>query len=385
MERLQKFYFQAVNRDNRRVSGSVFAKEEMEAREKLRKQGLAIFSIEPFDEQKAKTPEGLNRFAFEGTNSDGKHIRGKIEAINPYEAYKKLRGEYNFTLNYLVNCNLSPDEKHQIIAEGIPPEYSKLFEEEAHKKREKKDEEENKIETVELSEEDKKQLSFYSSEITRLASEIRALLDNNRKYIKFEKRQEILRRIGLMERLKQSNSLEHLKSLVNKLITELADERIFIEEQVLPNSEKENIYFVKEALSNYSNSKKKDIKKSIAKINSIKIDTKKIKKTLSKQEIIKEIGYTIYCFFGFLLILMLILWTKNTIQTFFLGNKIFENMFLFKSQNLWKTTLLSLSNLITLSPFIFGRENLKLSTKIIFIVFTIFLNLMILTALPSLF
>jgi len=384
MERLQKFYFQAVDKDNHPLSGSVFAEDEKKAREKLKKKGLALFNIELFDESKAKTKEGLMSFEFEGTNPDGKPIRGQIEAINAYEAFKKLKRDYDFFLTSVVDANLNYEEKAKQIAKGIPEEWLRLYEEEsfAFKKKKKK----KKLEVVEISEKDKKELEFYSHEIGIMSQEIRELLEKSSDYLQRSEKESILKRLGLIERLRQSNAVDHLKNLTNKLIDQIADDKLFMEELLVSKEAQAKIDALKNEFKEYSVNKKKSLVNKALELNlAFNIDPRQLVVEVSKVRPLTQLGLIIYWIIVSLFCLMTILWIKNGLQIVFNKGNIFESVFIFKSLLLWLITAISFVNMMIFAPMVFSKKYFPLKSRLIFFGIALIANLAVVLFLPTFF
>ncbi len=384
MEQLQKFYFQAVDSDNHPISGSVFAENENKAREKIKKQGLALFNLEKFDESKAKTKEGLMLFEFEGTNKDGKPIRGNIEAINAYEAFKKLKLDYDFFLKSVVDANLNYEEKAKQIAKGIPDEWLRLYEEEsfAFKKKKKK----KKIDVIEISEKDKKELELLSHEIGIISQEIRELLEKSKNYLKRSEKEAILKRLGLIERLRQSNAVDHLKNLTNKLIDQIADDKIFMEELVTSKEEEAKIQALRGEFKDYSTKRKKSLNQKIMEINlNIGIDPRKLTVDVIKARPLTQVGMALYWILVSLFCLITIFWIKNGLQIIFQKGNISESLFIFKSLFLWLVTVISLVNMMVFAPMVFSKKYFTLKSRLIYFGVALIANILIILILPGFF
>ncbi len=384
MDKLQKFYFQAVDSDNRRISGSIFAENEQIAREKIKKQGLALFNIEKYDESKAKTKDGLMRFEFRGTNPDGKPVRGHIEAINAYEAFKKLKRDYDFFLTSVVDTNLNYEEKAKQIAKGIPDEWLRLYEEEsfAFKKKKKK----KKVETVEISEKDQKELEFYSHEIGIMSKEIRELLDKSSDYIERSKKEEILQRLGLLERLKQSNAVDHLKNLTHKLIDQISDDKLFIEELLVSEADKTKIEELKGEFKEYSTEKKKSLAQKALELNlAFNVDPRQLVVEVSKIRPITQLGLTAYWTIVSLFLLMTVLWIKNGLQIVLNQGNLTESLFIFQSLFLWLITAISFVNMMIFAPMVFSKKYFPIKIRLIYFGIALIANVAVILFLPAFF
>jgi hypothetical protein len=324
-------------------------------------------------------------FEFEGTNPDGKHVRGHIEAINAYEAFKKLKREYAFFLKSVVDTNLNYEEKAKQIAKGIPEDWVRLYEEEsfAFKKKNKK---KKKIEIVEISEKDRKELEFYSHEIGIMSKEIHELLDKSEDYLERSERENILKRLGLIERLRQSNAVDHLKNLTNKLIDQIADDKLFMEELLVSEADKAKIEALKGEFRNYSTSKKKSIASKALEINiAFNLDARQLVVGVSKARPLTQAGLIAYWTIVSLFCLMTILWIKNGIQIVFNNGNITESLYIFKSLFLWILTAISLVNMMIFAPMVFSQKYFPTKSRLIFFGVAIIANIAVILFLPSFF
>lgn len=384
MPNIKKFYFQAVDNDNRRISGSIFAESEEIAREKLKKQGLALFGIEEFDEAKSSTKEGLLSFEFEGTNPDKKHVHGKIEAINSYEAYKKLRKEYAFEITSIVDSSLDFEEKSKIIANGISEEFLQLYKEDSFTFKKDENKQKKKVEVVEMSEKDKKELEFYSQEIGIMSREIRALLERSGDYLKREEKRSILKRLGLIERLRQSNAVDHLKNLTNKLIDQISDDKIFMEEKMASEEENQIMDRLRGEFQEYSKSKKKNLASKAMEINlAFNINPRKLALNIYRTRPLVQFGFILYWAVVSIFLLMTVLWVKNGIQLIFFQENITESLYIFKSLLLWLITAISLVNMMVFAPMVFGDKKFSTKIRIIFFGVAFILNIGVALTLPA--
>jgi hypothetical protein len=382
----QKFYFQAVDNDSKRISGSIFAENEVQAKEKIKKQGLALFSIESFSSEKSKSETGMDTYSFQGTNTEGQHVRGKIEAVSDYEAYKKLRRDYEFEVTSIVSNNLDLEAKNKLIQSGISEDFKLRYKEDsfAFKKKKRK----KRIEVIELSAKDKKELAFYSSQITELAREIRNMLEKSEKYIDRDKKREILKRIGLLERLKRSNAIDHLKTLTNKLIDQIADDKIFMEKTMLSEQEKEERSKLKSNMQNYSKKKKKGIATKALEMSvtmDIDFDAKQLVVDISRVRPLTQIAMIFYWSVVSLSALMIMLWLKNGMQLILNQGNITEAAYIFKSLLLWLITSVSLVNMIVFGPMVFNKRTYTNKERYIYFGVAFILNILIILGLPKLF
>ena len=234
---MQKFYFQAVTQEGKQISGFVSAKSLDEARDKLRDGNMSILTLEePQDTMQSK--EGVKVFDFEATNEMHRLIRGTIESNSHYEAFKKLRLEYKLEVGYLVDSHLPHGEKEKQKLNGIAKELEDRLQIEIKmiERKEKKDKKKKKPvdEVAEAVEANEKKRQFIVEKIDSVLAEIVPLMEENSEYIDAHKKREIEERIDLLLRLKHSNSVEHLKSLAQRLLKQISSDEIFLKDANIP-------------------------------------------------------------------------------------------------------------------------------------------------------
>lgn len=291
-----KFQFDGVNPAGKKVSGFLFAEDEGQARDKLKNNGYAILNIIHFQEN-AAVDDILSNFEFRGKNKQGGFVQGTIQANDPYQAYKKLRGEYELELEYILPTGLSLKEKNELKQAGIDPEIVALYEEEfkGNKAQKAKDKAASKEQVKVLSTKRQKKMNFYKQTIEQTIVDVNDILRRLSTRIDHNKLRELQDRVDTLSRLRSSNSIEHLDSLVQKLFRELR--KIEQEDETLGEELKQMLSTSVTTLAERfeTGSKKLEIDISF-------IDADKLKKTIIDLRIVENISQTTFYFFFFLFV-----------------------------------------------------------------------------------
>lgn len=237
---MQKYYFEAVNRNNEKVTGYLFAETEAQARQKLNKNEMAVIMLQLYQED--PLAEGILRFEFEAVNSQGNKFQGEVEASDLYEAYKKLRKEHQFDVMYLVDKSEEEEIKSEKKAKGVPREILERFNEEEllspSSKTEKKEKKESSPKKQEKSkkldvilQENEEKMRFLQDQIGDIIEKVQGLVKKHEDFLKTDKKRHIWGELDRLARLKQSNSVDHLKNIILDLFNLLGTDDIFIEAQ----------------------------------------------------------------------------------------------------------------------------------------------------------
>ncbi len=381
-----RYHFVAVSSDGKKFSGTLWAESEDDAREKIFKRGLALFSIEKFTAKSAAVTEGFMQFEFEGTGADGKPVHGTIEAIDGYEAYQKLRKEYDFELKNVIDISASVEDREQYKKQGIPAEWVEQFNLTHKAKTENKQGKKKKADGPLLSPQDQAELLFYQEEIGRLTTEVLKLLDENEEFLDAPARRAILDRIGLLSRLRRSNAIDHLRELTKKILAQLNDDKLFIEAETLSEEKQLELAERRELFGTFSKDLNKKIISGIASISigMASIDTEKVKAQIIESDPLRKFIQIFYILVVTLLGLMMVFWGVNIVRllTSFSQN---STLFFFSSPILWLITGVSLIFTFGLFPVVYGWEHLSPKKKIIIIGILIAVVIVFLWISPMLF
>ncbi len=348
---MQQYYFQAVDESGKKVSGSVSAASEEVARESLKAKGLAVLSIELYDASKQQIAEGMKRFVFVGFDSEGKMSRGAIEAEDGYQAYKKLKTDFAMRVQ-----SLGEEGKKNMV---IDPSWEARYQEET-KKGISKTPAENKKEAeeggVKLSDKDLAEIAFYQERIGEIVQEVTAKIEMSKEFLNPEKRREIMERVNLLSRLRRSNAIDHLKKLTDKILKELNDDALFLDQEKLSEEQRQRLATQKEAITKTSQQFSQKLTEGLQNISFdlSGLDTKAIAKTVVKIDLPSQLGLTFYWTAAALFGLCVAFWVINSFRMF--GDNEAGILFFFNSSTLWFLT--GISGIISFAfvPLAFGRE-----------------------------
>lgn len=361
----QSFYFEAAGSDGKKIAGYIQANSISEARAKLGKRDLALFLVVPKEDRSMaatipvqdKTATSYERFEFLGTDKDEEVVTGTISAPDEGLAYKKLCLDYGYTLNYLVNLSWSESKQNKFKKQGIDPSLHEWFIKEV-KKEGRIHELGNVVESkedlkVRLSETQEKKLLVLQDQIGRIIVEVSNLLTQNEDILDKNKKREIEERLNLLSRLRQSNSIDHLKSLTDKLLGQIADDAIFMqrEGEALDTPELERR---KGVFKKFSADFDKKIRKQMKKVsvNAEFLDTNSLKKKIINLRPLYQIGVVFYATFLTFLVFALIFWIFNLFYLVVAEDITFSLRFL-KSLKLWFFTGLAAIVVTGFFPMVF--------------------------------
>lgn len=240
---MQKFYFQSVTAEGKQISGYISAQSEEEAHQKLKDSKLSVLTLEKRDV--SVHAEGISVFEFEAVNDQRKVVKGSIESVDMYSAYKKLKMNYKFDIKFIIPAGSSAEDKARLKELGVDPSFDTKLEIEL--KKEVKKAKKSKVTVVEDDEIEQvlkyreEEIGFMRDKIDSVLQEVIPLLEENVDYIDPIKQREIEERIDLLSRLKHSNSVDHLRNLTQKLLEELSSDQMFLNDTNLPVEMQEEI------------------------------------------------------------------------------------------------------------------------------------------------
>ncbi len=348
---MEKYYFEGVTPDGKTVSGSIEAETEEEARSKAAQSGVSVLSIGLFDEASpqaaAQTQPQTDKKVFEFTavDDEGADQNGTIEEASEYEAYKRLRSEYGFTITSLVPAGLSPLERVQYKEKGIPPEYEEKYKAENPepvKKEEPKKAQPKVDETEKILKEKEKEIAFIHEKVDEAIEKVTNLIQEYDQYLNFDKKREIQERIDLLSRLKQSNAIDHLKKLTDRLMAKLKDDTLFIEASKMEGMSQEDWEKSRTEFAQFSNKFADNLDKGFSEVQSLlaNVDTEKLKQQVEDVRLPRKLYIVTMYTFIFLFGLSACFWLWILAQTLISLEPSFTNYF-WQSGSMWYITFLS--------------------------------------------
>jgi hypothetical protein len=372
----QSFYFEAAGADGKKIAGHIIALSLEEARTKLRQRDLALFLVVPeaqkedVSSEKQFTADGkeFEKFEFLGTDKEGDVIAGKIGAPDEGLAYKKLCLDHGYELKYLISLSWSEEKREVFKKTGIDPSLHQWFLKEVRKEgriHELGNVVESKEELeVRLSETQEKKLLVLQEQIGRIIVEVSELLSKNEDILDKNKKREIEERLNLLARLRQSNSIDHLKSLTEKLLGQIADDAIFLQREGAeidtPELEKRKGVF-KKFSTDFDKKLRKQMKKVSVNVEFMNPET--WKKKVKKLKPLHNTGITFYAVFLSFFVFAILFWITNAVYVVF-ANDVNLSLEFFRSLKLWFFTGFSAIIVAGFFPLVFLDPQMKTQKQI---------------------
>lgn len=337
---LQKFSFQVVTREGKSMKGYITAETIEVARAKLSASGMSILDLAVAQEG-SQRKEGIHLFEFQGITPDHQSVKGTVEALDDYAAYKKLCTEYQLDLNYLLPADLSPEEKVAKQQSGIDPVLKNRLDEENKNVKDNVGVKVNVNETEQILDAQKKEMEYIQDKVGLIIKDVKSLLDSGGEYLKTDKKREIEERLDLLARLRNSNSIGHLKTLALETIQDLTKDALFLEEEQIRNEDHDAWLARKSEFQKFGVDYEKNINKGLAEIQSLfaNIDPEKLKKIADQVRNINPVRKffnTLFYTFCILFVLCSAFWVWILI-----GMKPELSSFYIHSGPLWYITFIS--------------------------------------------
>ncbi len=237
---MQKYRYTVVNPENKQLSGTIGAPDEQSARAELNQLGFSIISIEAMAEgDEAAIASNLPKFEFSATDKNLKKVTGTIQAEDRYSAYNRLIKEYLLEVDYLVDFNLSEEEKTLERQKGVFELQNRIDKEEIEQK--KQTEKEN-FDFAAFSEKQK----ILQSQVEFVLHKVSELLDQFGEDLKPITKEKIHKSVDKILRIKNSTNLDYLRKSCEELLNFLQEEEIFLHQE---QKRKEKVEIALEAKS----------------------------------------------------------------------------------------------------------------------------------------
>lgn len=218
-----RYKYTATNTEGKTLTGIINAENEEEARGKLNQLGFSILNINVVQEENVGDAN-LEKFEFEALDKNGKRIKGSIPAKDMNLAYQRLREEYSFVVHYLAPVNASEGEKTRYRLEGVDQLAV------AYKTSHKAAPEAELTEAVETPEFIAEKQALLTH-VDGIIEKIHNLLANFGSKISPQKRALIESDIDKLMRIKSSNNLDYIKNTCKELLEKTQEEEIFLTSQ----------------------------------------------------------------------------------------------------------------------------------------------------------
>ena len=218
------YQYTATNAEGKPLTGVINAMNDEDAKKQLGALGLSILELTFIEASQTQAPQhqDLQKFEFEATDKNAKQVKGTIPAKEALLAYKRLIEEYQFTVSYLAPQDATPEQKIQIHQTGL----HQLHNEYELKKNQKKGPATEKP----LSEDPKfiTEKNILLEQIDSILQKTNALLTRFEAKLSPEKKAEINGYVDKLLRIKSSNNLDYIRNTCKELLNKVQEDEIFL-------------------------------------------------------------------------------------------------------------------------------------------------------------
>lgn len=209
-----QFQYNAINNENKKLSGFINASSEEDARNQLNDLGLAVLSMEEVAEK--DTAKEQDKLKFEALDKNGKKIIGTIPEKDRSKAFRRLTEEYNFQVLALYPLDATEEEKETSRAEveKVRGQYEVGKAEE-------------EVDTI-LTDEEKNIKEKLLKEADFVIQKVDEILAGHSEEIKPAEVKNIEAMKDKLLRLKSSNNLNFIKQTCEELLKKVQNKEIYI-------------------------------------------------------------------------------------------------------------------------------------------------------------
>jgi hypothetical protein len=238
---MAQFQYTAVNSAGKKLSGVIGAATNDEARKELNALGISVLvmnKIADTGEQsvtsEAGTSQNLPKFEFEAVDKNARKVLGTIPASNRYKAFKRLMEEYQFEVAYVVPAGATPEEKLKAKQEDLTvlkAEYEEQLKKDGKFVSETADQTNVQFE---------KKRDELLKKVDIILNKIKTLLDQFKDEIKPENRKIIQNYVDKLLRIKSSTNLDYIEHTSEELLKKVQDQELFLHKEQM-SGERDNL------------------------------------------------------------------------------------------------------------------------------------------------
>lgn len=211
------FQYTALSPDNKKLSGTIEAKDEKDARERLNELGLSITMIKVLPVEVPLGRAAGIRFTFEATDRKMKKVVGTIDAPSFDEAFAKLTTDYFLNVQILFPEQVKENEKKFYLDQLETLEFALA---------QKKEKGEGRVTSTAAAKERQKLLV----KVNQTVQTVQAFLNEYGQDMKPEERESIRAYINQLFRIKDSTNLKHIQQTCENMLSYLEKREIFLKE-----------------------------------------------------------------------------------------------------------------------------------------------------------
>lgn len=243
---MPNFKYIVGNSEGKKLSGTVEAENELTARTELNNLGFSILSLHETDE-KPKTDTSLKKFIFEAIDKNSCTITGTIPAKTEDSAFNKLQSEYSLNVTAIWAENTTEIGIEEARRKGSSRLQQFLAEKQKIPKSQQPETQTENLEEQKKGEAIKAKIEYTLQEVTKMLQTIDKDLDA-------VSRVEINKKIDKLLRIKHSSNLDYILTSAEELLKSLIDLEYSLKEKISQERHMELEIKTKELLSDLTRS-----------------------------------------------------------------------------------------------------------------------------------
>jgi hypothetical protein len=222
---MPKYKYIVINPENKQLEGVIGAPDEASAKNELNELGFSVIAMNQIaEEEMATSVAEMPVFEFGAIDKNQKHVIGTIQAAERYSAYKRLISEYSFQVEYVIDNNLTEEQKIIERQKGALDLQDMMNEEGMLTQKKMTNEEKDLKEFMGKQEVLKLQIDF-------VLNKVREMLDLYEKDMKQETKAKIHYFVDKLLRIRSSTNLDYVRKTAEELLLFLQQEELFLNEQ----------------------------------------------------------------------------------------------------------------------------------------------------------
>lgn len=220
------FKYTIANKEGKKLSGNVEAPDENTARSELQNLGFSILLLQESKEIE-KTNSNLNKFVFEAIDKNTKLVSGTIPAQNQEEAIKKLESEYDLNVSAIWAENSTPQQIETARKEGQNRLENAL---KNHLQNQTSTPAQLTPSPKTVNPENEQKIQFVKTKIELILKSVNDLLTKFDQDLAPDHKAEINKKIDKLLRIKNSTNLDYILESANELLKFLEEQEKFLKE-----------------------------------------------------------------------------------------------------------------------------------------------------------
>jgi hypothetical protein len=224
---MPKYKYTVINKENKQLSGTINAPDEVAARKELNGLGFSIVAMATVNEDLEQTAvqpqelEGIKKFEFQAIDKNGKKVMGTIQGEDIYPVFKRLLSEYQFDVKALYDESLMDEDKETAIQKGVDELKDRLTEEQFIQQSSLEKAQQDQVDFENKQRNLKEQVDFVLKKVSEF-------IDTYKDDFRPEMKAKIKYHVDKILRIKNSTNLEYIKQACADLLNFMQQEELFI-------------------------------------------------------------------------------------------------------------------------------------------------------------